>query len=287
MSQIPRREFLERAVVSAGAAAVLPAIARGAASKSFAANDRVTLGSTGIKMSRLGIGTGTHGGRDQRALGIKGLADLFKHGYDRGITYWDLADAYRTHAYAKEALKTIPRDKLVILTKTRARGADLVKADIDRFLLELGIDHVDICLMHCMTKRNWTTDLRPCLDVLSEAKKSGKVRAVGCSSHSVQALENAAESDWVDVVLARINHTGAKMDAIPEKVVPAIKKIHAAGKGILGMKIIGEGLIAGQRQESLDFVLNLGCVHAFNVGFTSKTQIDDIISRMSKVTAKA
>jgi 1-deoxyxylulose-5-phosphate synthase len=288
MKQMHRREFLERAVLSAGAAiTALPALAGEGSREGFPGNEPVDLGKTGIRMSRLGMGTGTIGGKEQRDLGIQGLANLLKYAYERGIIYWDMADTYKTHPYVKEALKNVPREKIVILTKTTSRAPEAVKADLDRFLSELGTDHVDICLMHCMTDAEWTTKLKGSLDALSEAKEKKKVRAIGCSCHALPALKAAVACDQVDVVLARINHDGAKMDAPPDQVVPVLKQLKSAGKGVLGMKILGEGTLAAQRKTSLEFVLNLGCVDAFNIGFSGREQIDDIMEIMSKTPAKA
>src|SRR5262249_39604118 len=158
--------------------------------------------------------------------------------YDKGITYFDTADQYGSHLYLREALKGLPREKLFIQTKTRATTADVVKADLDRFREELGMDYVDTLLMHCMMERSWPTDFRPVMDVLSEAKDRKWVRAVGVSCHGLDPLRAAVKCDWIDVDLARINPVGveARMDGTPEEVVPCLKAMHEQGKGILGMK---------------------------------------------------
>lgn len=145
------------------------------------------LGSTGIEVSQLCVGTGTlgWGGRSNqtRKLGFQGLADLLIYAYEQGITFIDTADQYGTHPHVREALKQISRDKLVISTKTTARNADQMKTALDRFRQELGTDYLDVVLLHCMMHRNWNTKLRAVMEVLSEAKAQGIVRAVGCSNH--------------------------------------------------------------------------------------------------------
>jgi predicted aldo/keto reductase-like oxidoreductase len=170
-------------------------------------------------------------------------------------------------------------------TKTRATTAEMARADIERFREELGTDYLDTLLMHCMVKGSWPTDFRPVMDVLSEAKARGKVRAVGVSCHGMAPLRAAVECDWIDVDLARINPVGGaagRMDGTPEQVSACLKAMHAKGKGILGMKILAEGTLkTPERQlESLRFVLGLGCVDAFVIGFEKPQQIDEIMRRI-------
>src|SRR6201993_2018485 len=234
-----RRDFLIRSVSAAGAAwlfpkSILNALADTTLPRKFTASDTVTLGSTGIKTSRLAMGTGTVGSghhSHQTALGIKGLSDLLLHGYDQGLRFFDSADSYGSHPHVAEALKHVPRDKVTVLTKTWARDAATARSDLDRFRRELGTDHLDICLMHCLTEPDWTERYKGVMDVLSEAKQKGIIRAHGCSCHSIEALRAAAKSQWVEVDLVRINPIGSHMDAEPATVVSVLHEMKAAGKG--------------------------------------------------------
>jgi len=155
-----RREFLQRTAYTAGALSLHASVfARRAfaltpLARKFSASDTVTLGKTGIQTSRLAMGTGTVGSghhSHQTALGIKGLSDLLLNGYDHGLRFFDSADSYGSHPHVAEALKHVPRDKVTVLTKTWARDAATARADLDRFRRELGTDHIDVCLMHCLT----------------------------------------------------------------------------------------------------------------------------------------
>jgi aryl-alcohol dehydrogenase-like predicted oxidoreductase len=95
--------------------------------------DYVTFGRTGLSASRLSIGTGTNGwaGRsDQTALGLEGLADLLRLAYENGINFWDAADAYGSHPHVALALQGIPREAVVIATKTMSRSAEAVTRDV-------------------------------------------------------------------------------------------------------------------------------------------------------------
>ncbi len=284
-----RREFLIHSATAAGAAllsrkTILNAIATQPLPAKFTASDTVTLGSTGITTSRLAMGTGTVGSghhSHQTALGVKGLSDLLLNGYDHGLRFFDSADSYGSHPHVAEALKHVPRDKVTVLTKTWARDADTARADLDRFRRELGIDHIDIVLMHCLTEGDWTTQFRGVMDVLSEAKQKGIIRTHGCSCHSIEALRTASKSPWVEVDLARINPIGAYMDADPSTVVGVLKDMKSAGKAVIGMKILGQGQLRDRQDEAIKYALSLGVLDAFTIGAESKAEQEDLIRKIA------
>ena len=283
-----RREFLIRSASGLGAAwlsskSILHAIADQTLSTKFSASDTISLGSTGIKTSRLAMGTGTVGSghhSHQTALGVKGLSDLLLNGYDHGLRFFDAADSYGSHPHVAEALKHVPRDKVTVLTKTWARDPATARADLDRFRKELGTDYLDICLMHCLTEADWTERYRGVMDVFSEAKEKGIIRAHGCSCHSIEALRAAAKSPWVEVDLVRMNPIGSHMDAEPETVAGVVREMRTAGKGIIGMKILGQGDLGKRQDEALKFALSLGTLDAFTIGAESKAEQEDLIRRI-------
>ncbi|MHB8608959.1 MAG: aldo/keto reductase [Candidatus Acidiferrales bacterium] len=286
-----RREFLLRTACTAGGAwlnAAFPHRAHALTLKplprKFNASDTVTLGKTGIQTSRLAMGTGTVGSghhSHQTALGIQGLSNLLLNGYDHGMRFFDSADSYGSHPHVAEALKHVPRDKITVLTKSWARDAVTMRADLDRFRRELGTDYIDVFLMHCLTEPNWTEQFRPVMDVLSEAKVKGVIRTHGCSCHSIEALRAATKSSWVEVHLVRINPIGSFMDADPDTVVSVIKEMRAAGKGIVGMKILGQGDLRDRQDEALNFALGLNLLDAFTIGAESINEQEDLIRRIA------
>jgi aryl-alcohol dehydrogenase-like predicted oxidoreductase len=284
-----RREFLVRSTSALGAAwlsskTILTAIANTTLSNKFSASDIVTLGHTGIKTSRLAMGTGTVGSghhSHQTALGVKGLSDLLLNGYDHGLRFFDAADSYGSHPHVAEALKHVQRDKVTVLTKTWARDPATARADLDRFRRELGTDYLDVCLMHCLTEADWTERYKGVMDVLSEAKEKGTIRAHGCSCHSIEALRAAAKSPWVEIDLARINPVGASMDADPAIVVGVLKEMKAAGKAVVGMKILGQGDLRNRQDEAIKYALSLGLLDAFTIGAESKAEQEDLIRRIA------
>jgi len=172
-------------------------------------------------------------------------------------------------------------DKVTVLTKTWARDPATARADLDRFRRELRTDYLDICLMHCLTEADWTERYKGVMDVFSEARQKGTIRAHGCSCHSIEALRAAAKSPWVEVDLARINPIGSHMDADPETVVGVLRSLKAAGKAVIGMKILGQGDLAKRQDEAIKYALSLGVLDAFTIGAESKPQQEDLIRRIA------
>lgn len=309
MSRLDRRRFIGTSAAAAAAglsanvvrsetpAATLHDVIPVAAADVPPPPPTITLGKTGIKMSRLGQGTGVHGGdrqSDQSRMGFAKLVDLFHHAYDRGLRFFDLADLYGTHIYFREALRKIPRDDVAILTKiwwrydgpendssAKFRGQALTTT-IERFCHELTTDHLDIVLLHCLMDAQWTDKMTPYMEGLDKLKAAGKVRAVGVSCHDFGALKTAAASPWVDVILARVNPKGVKMDAASDEVVAVLRQAKAAGKAIIGMKIFGEGQLADQRDACMKFAQGLEFLDAMTIGFEKPEQIDDVLHLMAK-----
>jgi aryl-alcohol dehydrogenase-like predicted oxidoreductase len=297
MLQVNRRQF----VVATGAAAVLLGNSTVSLADDVSSPPQVPLGNTGITMSRVGQGTGVHGGNrqsDQSRMGFEKLVSLFRHAYDRGITFFDLADLYGTHLYFREALRFIPREKITILTKVwwRYDGPEdktrmpfrkqVARSTLERFRHELNTDYLDIVLLHCMTKKAWDQDLQPYMEELAAAKENKQIRAVGVSCHDYGALQTAASCPWVDVVLARINPKGVKMDGSPEEIIAVLKETKANGKAVLGMKIFGEGQLSEEREACIKFAQELGVLDAMTIGFDRPEQIDDVLRMIQKFPAK-
>jgi aryl-alcohol dehydrogenase-like predicted oxidoreductase len=247
-------------------------------------------------VSRFSLGTGVKASlrkSNHTKMGKAGFDALIKGAYDRGIRSFDLADLYGTHPFIVPALKGIPRDNYSVITKIWFRPGGIPETErpdanvvVDRFLKEIETDHIDLLLFHCCVSAQWNAELRKQMDILAGYKEKGLVRAVGVSCHSLVALETAITEPWVDSVHARINPFQMSMDGPPDQVVPVLKKLHDAGKGVVGMKIIGEGRLRNEPDridESIRFALNLGCVDVLNVGCESLEEVDDFAARVRKV----
>lgn len=290
MARFTRRDFL---ATSAGAVSGLlgQRTAGGAVRRS--ATDWVTLGNSGVKVTRLAMGTGGNGGSMQRQMGQAAFTRVVRHAYDRGIRFFESADAYKTHGMLAEALKGIPRDSYRLMTKLRWNGATDVPGTIDRFRKELNSDYFDILLIHCVTKAGWPEELKPIRDAFSEAKVKKIILAHGASCHGLKPLADFPGNRWLDVALHRVNHNGTKMDGptggweetgdVP-KVVSHLKQIHGQGTGVIGMKLIGNGAFTDPavRDASIKFVMNLDCVDAVTIGLLSEAHVDEAIERMNR-----
>ena len=283
-----RRQFLR--VAAAGSVAALWSGPAGAAEV-----PKAKLGA-GLDVPLLGMGTGVKAGNRSNALeriGEKHFIDTIRRSYDEGVRLFDCADSYGSLPMVAKALKDKPRESYVLVSKVwchpkggipENESRDDSMAVIERFLREAGTDHIDLVQLHCQTAADWTTVYRSHMEALEEAKKKGMIRAHGCSCHSLEALKAAAEDPWVDVVHARINPWGVKMDGPAAVVVPVLRQIHAAGKGVIGMKLIGEGEFRNDPakiDEALRFVVGLGCVDALIVGFETQAEIIDYKKRLT------
>ncbi len=255
----------------------------------------ISLGKSGLKTTLLGVGTGVSGGNRSSFLkrqdASKSVA-MLRHAYERGFRQFDCADTYGTHGLVAEALKGMERDKLLLTSKiwTRKGGipeperpdADIV---VDRFRKELDTDYIDLVQIHCMVDSDWTDSMKKQMDILDNLKAKGIIRAHGVSVHSLEAMKAALADPWVDVLHARINPYGIAMDKPdPAEVVEVIHQLHAAGKGVIGMKLVGNGKLRNESEKmdhSLRFVLGLGSVDMMIVGFETEAQVDNYLERTS------
>ena len=293
---VNRREFLGSTAVAGLALAALPtARAFGSPlprlSLPKSASDRVILGKTGIAVSYVGMGTGSHGSNqasNQTKLGVKGFTKLVRSALDQGVNFFDVADQYGSHTYLREALKGVPRDQYVIQTKTHATNLADAKSHLERYRMELGTDLLDIVLLHCMTKKAWPGDHTGAMDYLREAKAEGIIRAHGTSCHGMDPLRTSAGDPFVEVDLARINPEGLVMDdKQPDVVASRLQEMRDRGVGVIGMKIMGEGAFKEpeRRDNSLRYVLGLGTVDSFIIGFETADQITDLMQRTNDAIA--
>jgi aryl-alcohol dehydrogenase-like predicted oxidoreductase len=292
-----RREFVAASLAAGGALCGLaPASLRAepAAKPAGSPTDRVSLGKSGVTASFVGWGTGVKGGMrasNQTRMGQEAFTRLARHAYDQGINLFDVADLYGTHPFLRTALKGIPREKYVIQSKIwwRADGLPEQVTDaagaLDRFRKELGTDYIDSVLLHCTIDHTWMTDLRPMVEVLEQARQKGIVRSHGTSCHGIGALHISAGTPWAQIQLARINPKGAHMDGKPEEIAGLLRGMRAAGKGVIGMKIFGEGSFktAEEREESFRWVVDQQCVDAMVIGFEKPEQIDESLAMMRRV----
>jgi 1-deoxyxylulose-5-phosphate synthase len=297
--RLNRRQFLERSAMAAGALALAPAVlASTTTAVRRTATDQVTLGATGLKLSRLGMGTGSNNGYVQTALGREGFNDLIHYAYDQGITYFDTAAAYRTFPWIAGAIKGLPREKLFIQSKIDGQP-DQILATIDHHRQVFDTDYVDSMLIHCMTEGEWTDDWKRIMDGFDAAREKKWIRAKGVSCHSLPALRAAVTSNWTEVHLVRVNPQGKYTDGMESSwdnsthdiapVVAELKNMKAKNRGVIGMKICGNGTFVdpADREKSIRFAMSRPEVDAVVIGFKSPAEIDEAIKRINRALAEA
>ncbi len=296
-----RRDFLKTTTLTGAGLLASPAAWLGRAmpvtTGGFNGTDLVALGRTGIKVSRLAQGTGYNGyarSSEQTRMGKQKFDELLRHGLDQGIRFIDMADLYGSQPFVHDIIKGLPRDKFVLLSKIWVRKENWVTpsggavAELDRFRQELGVDMVDVVLIHCMTDAKWPETYARVRDELSDLQQKGVIRAKGVSCHDFGALKTAATLPWVDVIFARINNMGGSkymMDGTAEEVGDVLKLARRNGKAVVGMKIFGAGKLVRpeEKDASLKYVFQNHLVDAITVGMLSPAQVDDTLRRMSQV----
>lgn len=301
-NKISRRNFIRKSVETVGVVSIgNELISKAEAAPARTASDWVQLGrknKNNVKIPRLGIGTGSINGQVQRSLGQEGFTKLIGYAYDRGVHYFDTADNYKTHEMIREAIKAnkIPRDKIFIQTKLPIREETTKDpmATIDRYRKELGTDYFDSLLIHCATKETWVEDLKFLMEAFDKAQDKGIIKIKGCSCHGLRALRAATKNNWVEVQLARINPQGHYVDQnLPDvhdpngnypEAMTEIKAMHAEGRGIIAMKLCGNGdfVKAEDREKAVQHAIKCGFVDAMVIGFKSNAEIDEAIERVNR-----
>ncbi len=304
LSCVTRREFLHRTAALAGAACLAPGVLAAAnspqdsavADQVRTAVDQVPLGDTGLQLSRLGFGTGSHSGNVQKALGRQAFNDLIRCAFDRGITYFDCAQSYATFEWMGGAIKGLPREKLFLQSKIPGQPGDVLKA-IDHHRQVFQTDYVDSLLIHCMVADGWTDPWKRVMDGFEEAKARQWIRVQGVSCHSLPALRTAVASDWPDVHLVRVNPQAKHIDGPEETwdksgndiapVMEQLRAMRAKGRGIIGMKLVGDGdfVNAEDREKATRFAMSHSEINAVVIGFKNTQEIDEAIQRIDRALA--
>jgi hypothetical protein len=296
-SGMNRRQFFQRTGILVAGAMVTPWQDFVSAAPKGYTPDLVTLGRSGVRICRLGFGTGTNSGKVQRDLGKEGFSRLYRYAHERGITYIDTADGYGTHAFVKEAIQGIPREKLFILSKMWWSPENIKNpmAALDRYRSELGVEYLDLLLIHCTMKPTWPEDVKPMMDAFNQAQEKKMIRLKGMSCHGLPALRQAAKVQWADVQLARVNPQGHVVDGESpnqtngnmEIVSGELKTMKTMGRGILGMKLIGNGDFKKRedRVRAMQYAMQCGFVDAVTIGFASTAEVDEALENMGAALA--
>jgi 1-deoxyxylulose-5-phosphate synthase len=294
MAHCSRRDFLKTglaasALVSAGSLPVKAA--------SETATDWVTLGKSGVKVTRLAFGTGTFSGRTQRELGQDQFTNLVRYAYDHGVRFFETAESYGgMHQMLGVALKGIPRDSYRLMTKvTTHEGVD-PQEKIDELRKLANTDYFDIVLLHWQHTPTWPTDTVRWQDGILEAQSKHAVVGHGASVHGLPALRRFPDNKWLDIAMIRMNHKGSHMDAEDyntsgpgnvSEVVSHVKQVREAGMGVISMKLVGEGSFTNRedRKAAMRFAFKHAGVNSVTVGYKNTAEVDEAIENLNLALA--
>jgi aryl-alcohol dehydrogenase-like predicted oxidoreductase len=293
MSPYSRREFLKTGI-AAGTIASVGTLPLHAAKPT--ATDIVTLGKSGVQVTRLAFGTGSNNGHVQSALGQQEFSKLVAYAYERGIRFFETAESYTTPAMLGEALKPYPRESYALMNKvTTDEGVDPhVRFDEMRRISKT--EYFDIMLLHWQHTDSWVAETARWQDGILEAQQKKTIRSRGASVHGLPALRQMPGNKWLEVAMIRMNHKGTRMDGpvpdddnlgiVPE-VVAHVKQVKGDGMGVVSMKLCGDGTFTqhSDRQAAMRFAFKNAGVDCVTVGFKNKQEVDEAIDNLNLALA--
>ena len=294
MSPYSRREFL-KTTLAAGTMASVSNLQLHAAGQ--AATEVVTLGKSGMQVTRLAFGTGSNNGYVQAALGQAGFSRLVHYAYDRGIRFFETAEAYVTPAMLGEALKPFPRESYQLMSKVTTDPEVDPQKRFDEMRRTSQTEYFDIMLLHWQHTADWVAETARWQDGILEAQSKKTIRTRGASVHGLPALRQMPGNKWLEVAMIRMNHNGTRMDgptyadnnnpaSVPE-VVKHVKQVKEEGMGVISMKLIGNGDFTqhSDRQAAMRFAFQNAGIDCATVGFKSTQEIDEAIDNMNLALA--
>jgi aryl-alcohol dehydrogenase-like predicted oxidoreductase len=294
MSPLSRREFL-KTTLAVGTVSSVGTLSLHASPRS--ATDVVTLGKSGMQVTRLAFGTGSNNGYVQSSLGQKEFTRLIHYAYDRGIRFFETSESYSTPAMLGEALKSFPRESYQLMTKvTTDEGVDPHKR-FDDMRRTSQTEYFDIMLLHWQHTSGWVSETSRWQDGILEAQSKKTIRVRGASVHGQPALRQMPGNKWLQVAMIRMNHKGARMDGPrydegdhPDQVSVVVDHVHQVkkeGMGVISMKLVGDGTFTrhDDRQTAMRFAFQTAGIDCATVGFKSTQEIDEAIDNMNLALA--
>jgi 1-deoxyxylulose-5-phosphate synthase len=293
VSHYTRREFLKTGL-AAGAVAVGGKLPLTAARQT--ATDWVTLGKSGVKVTRLAFGTGSFSGQVQRDLGQDGFTRLVLYAYDRGIRFFETAESYGDmHRMLGVALKGIPRESYRIMSKVTTRPGVNPQEKFDELRKLANTDYFDVMLLHWQHTATWPADTSKWQDGILEAESKKVIASHGASVHGLPALRQVRGNKWLDVAMVRMNHKGTRMDAEDYntdgpgnvvEVVTHVRQVRQEGMGVISMKLVGEGTFNREdRKAAMRFAFQNAGVDCVTIGYKSRAEIDEAIENLNLALA--
>jgi 1-deoxyxylulose-5-phosphate synthase len=295
MALYSRRDVVKTGLAVGALAAVGP-VGLAASAEAQGATSWVTMGKSGVKVTRLAFGTGSFNGAVQRQLGQEGFNRLVRYAYDHGVRFFETADSYgNMHRMLGIALKGIPRDSYALMTKVTT-DPGVSQADVQERFDELRrlaqTEYFDIALLHWQHTGDWPEHTKVWQDGIHQAQERKVVVSRGASVHGLPALRQMPGNPWLQVAMIRVNHKGTRMDTevaddggvgnVPE-VVQHVHQVRQQGMGVVSMKLVGEGSFDREdRAKAMRFAFRDAGVDSVTVGYKSTAEIDEAIDNVNR-----
>lgn len=246
------------------------------------------LGRTGISVTPVGMGTLTMG-FSQKNLDIEAGSQVIVHAVEQGINFLDTAQYYDTYRYLRPALDEIRRRNLdfpVICSKTLEEGYSETKVAVLECLEQLDIDAVDLFLLHEVRGTEDFYARKDAWRALCDLKTKGMIKAIGISTHHVDACSEMADIPECDVVFTLINRDGMGIrkgsePGTREEMEAAIRKCADAGKGIFTMKAFGGGNLIHDYRSCLEYAAGISGNTSVMIGMADNDQVDRAVEFFS------
>ncbi|MBU4361712.1 aldo/keto reductase [bacterium] len=235
---------------------------------------KYSLGKTGIKVTELCFGALPIGPL-QANISVEKGAKLIRTALERGITFIDTAEAYKTYPHIRKALEGY-NGEVIIATKSSAKTYEKMEQSIKNALESLGRTYIDIFLLHAARVTPSVFEERAgALQCLKDYKSKGVIRAIGISTHAVGIVRRAAEIKEIDIIFPIINRLGMGIiGGSVDEMVKAISGASKAGKGLYAMKALAGGHLIDQLEEAFNFVRNIKGISSIAVGMVSPEELE-------------
>lgn len=235
----------------------------------------ITLGKTGLRVSRMGFG-----GIPIQKVDASVTHALMERLAQRGVNYIDTARGYTvSEQFLGEALEGGLREKFVIATKSMARTKEAMARDIDISLKNLRTDYIDLYQIHNPSMAELEQVIAPggALEALMEAKAAGKIRHLGLTAHMAAVFERALELDWVETVMFPYNIVETQDEEL-------MAKCREKNVGFICMKPMAGGALEDARL-ALRFIRQNENVSVVIPGMYDIREIDENLSAMEDISA--
>jgi aryl-alcohol dehydrogenase-like predicted oxidoreductase len=248
------------------------------------AMERVPYGRTGLMVSRLCFGTGLMSALRHNMTPAE-AAVILHRAYELGVTFWDTADGYSTHPHVRAGLAGLDRDRVVVSTKTKADTHAGAAADVERFRQELGLEVIDVVLLHNIETVEELERRQPAFEALLAARERGQVRAVGISTHlgTGAIMEAVAARPEIQVCLTTVNRDGLMLKGDMAAHIALVQRCYDAGTAICLMKTLAQGGLVHDFAAAIRYNMGLSCAHSVCVGINSLSELEEDVAAATPV----